>query len=568
MLVSPVISDFGNKYKQLIGSDTGTENVLALPSVDGVTNIGIRMEDYALTKSLDNGIVIIVVCDGHGAVELTPTRFVGGYETAKFVTNFLVDDLSSKLSDKGSMSSAQRREIVPILLADSFAEAQRRLMDEFEKGAERAYFVTVPTTFQPTEEVPLPVDSSANIRRVSLLPEAANDEMYKARTILRRKELEMGLIDGFHFSEIHQAEKESKVGPQTSSDNNRLPSRIITDKILLPVPEPINPTNPIFVAFYTNAQESMLVELDFGCTCTAALLFPHTTVDNGSDTTTRQSEGSSGFDNTAESSNSGAFELYVAHVGDSDAYILPSSHLLPSNSNSNNVDGFEISKSSHATAPSIGPLDLRTNNDETIFGVESQPVSQRTAPIRVCANHTVKNEAEVLRMSKYGVIAKPPYFSIVDPLPIARARAIMPSRSFGHSIFQHYGLIAEPHICIDTVYPGETLAVGTDGLWDERWNAATVISQLMHSVATATLPTQTTTGKMNDTDLMDVDQDEISEHQIPQVQMNSKRLGAVGREVLHLLKEELPSQDNIAFVLAYNNSNNTIDEPAGFQSEQ
>lgn len=501
MEFSRIVTDYGNKYIQPIAFDTPKENVLPViltPTStrplsssssqdpgqhtqrrEQVHTKGIRMEDYATVKQLPSGGAIIVVCDGHGAVELTPTRLVGGFETAKFVADTLVDQLASLATRlEGDVTNPN----IPLYIQQIFKNVQELLMQEYEKGAEPVYFIATP---------------QEQYRRVSLLPEAAHEEMYRIKTESRKQLLAQSAIDGFHFNDIlYNYDGFMRQQEQLGRDLRT----IVTDKILLPIQNPKDSTKPVHVAFYTNMHGEILAELDYGCTCTAAILLPD---------------------------GVGNIRMYVAHVGDSDAYVFPEE---------------KISENGRST----------------------------TLPIRVVADHTVSNPEEVLRLEPYGVYPKAPYFHIANPLPICISRAIMPSRTFGHSLFRHYGLISDPHVATDVLQPGETLVVGTDGLWDERWNAQESIrfylvkhnknqqrkpqtqSTLNKKVANSAINSVTT-----DTNTAEHINNIISSSNSKQpnstfTRMKETRwLNKVGANVLSELKSTLPVLDNIAFVIVH-----------------
>jgi len=478
--VSRVFRDYGNKYRQDVAGDTPFENVTSL----SVGETGIRMEDYGSVRRLPGGGFIIVICDGHGAVPLTPTRFVGGYETAKFVTERLMERLEALANDlvqemqatPPSTTTTVGTINVPLSMRDIFRATQEDLISEYNRGAEPVYYISTP-----------------QFRRVSLYPEAADQKMYQAKTEQRRQDLMRGQIDGFHFQQV-MADPKAFFDEQQSRGQN--PRAVVTDKILLPIPDPRDKSTPVFVAFYTNMNDEIIAELDYGCTCTVALVLP-------------------------EGGGTHRMRLYVAHVGDSDAYVFPAAGNIPNN-------GSDI------IINPVGPT------------ITTTPVDA----VRVVADHTVNNASEANRLQPFGVEPHPPYFQIMDPLPVFSTRAIMPSRTFGHSLFRHYGLTSDPHVASQTLYPGDTLVVGTDGLWDDRWDARQVIRHYLQSHRHH--GHNNSSSHYNET--MALNAIEQSQQQEEAV-VTSAALDRVGADVLSSLKTHLPVQDNIAFVILQVNEN-------------
>jgi len=589
MEVSRVFRDFGNKYRQPVAPDTPFENVTSLtPSsvtknnqgtlVDGamvqqppLISEGIRMEDYGAVRHLSNGGFVIVVCDGHGAVPLTPTRWIGGFESAKFVTHRLLDLLEQLAYE---IDTDVDSPTIPKRIRNLFRQVQDELMQEYEKGAEPVYYISIP-----------------EFRRVSLYPEAADPRMYEAKTVERRKNLTSGAIDGHHFREVMDNPQKFF---QEQSERGQDPRAIVTDKILLPIPDPRNPTQPVMVAFYTNMHDELLSELDYGCTCTAALVLP-----------TPNQE----------------MRVYVAHVGDSDAYIFPSETNHKDINNNKNVVQNQQEQQQNNSSISLYPSTIDTNNhhdttittDNVLTGSHLfdrqqndtindknttiatsnvlQPQTDPDTAIRVVADHTISNPSEVLRLQPYGVQPRDPYFQIMQPPTVVSTRAIMPSRTFGHSLFRHYGLISDPHVSTDTIRPGDTLVVGTDGLWDERWNAKQTIRSFLHKYRAAedvsssmilnTPSDAATNSHVINQMMIQVDPTQLMGHimnnnnndnltELPAIttmkgpesspsatltiqsdQPFSKWLDRVGIDVLAALKNHLYVQDNIAFVLIH-----------------
>jgi serine/threonine protein phosphatase PrpC len=476
-----------------------------------VVTVGLRMEDYGRSQFFENGIFVSVVCDGHGAVALTPTRHIGGYETARYVTEEMVNQLGllgqqlslwscmtgvetvahasavkeqqqhtmeaqSRIRDRmtcalSSLMLRHRRrqqqrnddadaqacrrgmqelldEFVAVLISQTFIEIQEKLMTQcFDSGAEKIYF--------------LPRNNNQKDRpqRVSLHPEAAFPDMYRAFHRRRRQKLEKNIIDGRHFQDCHIHEDRLR--------RFQLDKKVVVDKVLLPIPkrrreeekETVEERQEcVFVSCYVNRENDLISELDFGCTCTAAFVLPFYIIQCLEKYLIRMVPSCITAGGMMASANASPLpRLFLAHVGDSDAYLF----------------------------------------------TEEKP------PLRLVAEHNVKNEGEVTRMHAYGVVPSEVYFRIEEaPTPMFRTRGIMPSRTFGHSLFRHYGLISDPHIAAINLHPGDTVVLGTDGLWDERWDAVTEIDTLLR--------------QYHDLDV-------------------------IGQHLLDTIKERLPFRDNIVF---------------------
>lgn len=82
--------------------------------------------------------------------------------------------------------------------------------------------------------------------------------------------------------------------------------------------------------------------------------------------------------------------------------------------------------------------------------------------IELTTRHTVNNLAEVQRLAKYGtIVSRYPYFHI-QPL----GRQLMISRSIGHSVLQHFGILYHPTVSIHSLEKNDVIVFASDGVWD------------------------------------------------------------------------------------------------------
>lgn len=89
--LGPIQSFVGNKYSQILTSNT-PKNV----QKDAHSKFGFRMEDYCVINEYVKGKTIsIVICDGHGSVEVAPGLEIGGYESARFTAHLMSKKLKS-----------------------------------------------------------------------------------------------------------------------------------------------------------------------------------------------------------------------------------------------------------------------------------------------------------------------------------------------------------------------------------------------------------------------------------------------------------------------------------------
>lgn len=113
----PIQAFVGNKYEQDLTEYT-TINTVRVP--DHPTR-AYRMEDYGMTYQFTDSIVAAVVSDGHGSMMLAPGRYVGGYESARYVTQYLIARLIREYEEHGFNTD------ICAMIQDAFRDTQQSL---------------------------------------------------------------------------------------------------------------------------------------------------------------------------------------------------------------------------------------------------------------------------------------------------------------------------------------------------------------------------------------------------------------------------------------------------------
>lgn len=352
--VSPMLTDVGNKYTQMLHAHTPGYNVFPLDEREGA-----RMEDNGtINMRLADGAVLLCVADGHGSADMTRARAVGGYETA-YMANACVNYWLEQRLRAGDGHDA-----VCAALGDAFAFAQACILEEMARGAVRA-------------------------------------EAFRADDPERTAELARGRLDGHHFRDLETGRLRDRFLNEAAEYTRGGAAKVVAGKLLVELPlrprrtqrpgppgaEPMGPAaraERALVPVYCNRAGKRLSDVDYGATCTACLLLP-------------------------------SGRLYVAHVGDSDAYVL-------------------------------------------------RRGGGGWAAIKMTKAHTVHNADEVRRLEAHGMVARDRYFTL--DLEAGGRKALMPSRSFGHAHLCHFGVSAVPSLSHLDLRPGDVLLLASDGLWD------------------------------------------------------------------------------------------------------
>lgn len=77
-------------------------------------------------------------------------------------------------------------------------------------------------------------------------------------------------------------------------------------------------------------------------------------------------------------------------------------------------------------------------------------------------DHSVKNNDEVKRCEKYGLVPVKRHFTCIKKQDIG----LMPSRSIGHPFLSNFGIIEYPFISCERLLENDIVIFASDGLWD------------------------------------------------------------------------------------------------------
>lgn len=90
------------------------------------------MEDYGITHYFSPTKLAVLVCDGHGSICYAPGRYIGGYESARFVTQYILSRLKKHFETHAFETNVEH------MIRDIFDETQSCLLRHMVEYKEKS----------------------------------------------------------------------------------------------------------------------------------------------------------------------------------------------------------------------------------------------------------------------------------------------------------------------------------------------------------------------------------------------------------------------------------------------
>jgi len=454
--------DPGNKYVQARTAYSG-RNVFA--SSELPARLGVRNEDVAVSGmglSADPSVGYVVVADGHGAVpaysetgadddDERVSVFLGGYECAALVANSVLRYLD-RVSYNVPLSSLDRRGMARVLY-DAFAFAQRVCVDETAAGAAREGDTPERTRARLARLISNPLDGH-HFRRLyggatSAADASALGHLLGPLAHHAADEVRYPLLHTAHLlvaDKIVVPYRPVRAHAPTAARDPAAPSAYPT----VPSSVIVGPRDPAAqIVYYVDGTGRRRRLAEFGTTATVAVFVPAA----AAGARAREHAGT----------------LFVAHVGDSDAYVFHRRH-----DNAHEQTPAARRRRRACSVQHAGRLNDDGEDGETSARrgcnrrVDAGP-SPSFVPVRLTGDHTVSNTQEIQRLASLGMVPRAPYWLLAHGPE--RGHMLMPSRAFGHTLLSKHGIVFEPTVSATELMRGDIVVLASDGLWASYGNA-------------------------------------------------------------------------------------------------